>query len=353
MMRITRKNNDLWATVLIAATVAVLIHFPEMMMLSDHSGLSHLFPGMRWVDVGNEIFFTFISLLLLFAINTYLIRRYLGSFGREWPLIIFSFMITWGLSNLLAKVFVFLHQQFDIPAINAMIHHYLHPMRDFVITLIVTGSCYIGHLIQKKQSVEVENQQLRAENLLNQYETLKNQLNPHMLFNSLNTLRSLIRETPEKAQDYLQELSHVLRYMLQSNDVQSVTLYEEMQFVKAYVFLLKMRYEENLMFDICLEDKWQEWHLPPMGIQLLVENAVKHNEISHRRPLTVQIRTEEGQVRVENKVQPKLTTERGTHIGLANLSKRYQLLYRKEIAVREEEGCFCVILPLVKHPFIN
>ena len=105
-----------------------------------------------------------------------------------------------------------------------MVHHYLHPLRDFIITCIVTGSCYMIHLLRKSQQVLVENQQLRTENLVNQYEALKNQLNPHMLFNSLNTLRSLIRETPDKAQDYLQELSRVLRYTLQENESQSVTL---------------------------------------------------------------------------------------------------------------------------------
>lgn len=135
-----------------------------------------------------------------------------------------------------------------------MVHHYLHPLRDFIITCIVTGSCYMIHLLRKSQQVLVENQQLRTENLVNQYEALKNQLNPHMLFNSLNTLRSLIRETPDKAQDYLQELSRVLRYTLQENESQSVTLREEMEFVSAYIFLLKMRYEDNLEFDIRIDE---------------------------------------------------------------------------------------------------
>ena len=90
-----------------------------------------------------------------------------------------------------------------------MVHHYLHPLRDFIMSCIVTGSSYIIHLIIKQQRIIVENEELRMESLRHQYESLKNQLNPHMLFNSLNTLQSLIRESPPKALDYTQELSHV------------------------------------------------------------------------------------------------------------------------------------------------
>ena len=228
-----------------------------------------------------------------------------------------------------------------------MVHHYLHPLRDFIITCIVTGSCYMIHLLRKSQQVLVENQQLRTENLVNQYEALKNQLNPHMLFNSLNTLRSLIRETPDKAQDYLQELSRVLRYTLQENESQSVTLREEMEFVSAYIFLLKMRYEDNLEFDIRIDEAAGGRQLPPMSVQLLIENAVKHNEISNRHPLVIRVFTEGNRLTVSNPVQRKLTASGGLQIGLANLAKRYNLLFKEEIEVREENNTFIVTIPLI------
>ena len=260
---------------------------------------------------------------------------------------ILSFVMTWVMSNLLGQGFVFLHHHFDIPAIDAMVHHYLHPLRDFIITCIVTGSCYMIHLIRKSQQVSIENQQLRTENLVNQYEALKNQLNPHMLFNSLNTLRSLIRETPDKAQDYLQELSRVLRYTLQENECQSVTLQEEMEFVDAYLFLLKMRYEDNLSFDIRIEEGTMLCQLPPMSVQLLVENAVKHNEISNRHPLTIRIYSEGKRLTVSNPIQRKLTASSGMRIGLSNLAKRYRLLFKEEIEVREDNNTFTVTIPLI------
>lgn len=235
---------------------------------------------------------------------------------------------------------MFLHHQFDIPAIDALVHHYLHPLRDFIMSCVVTGSCYMIYLIRQSQQVQVENQQLRAENLLNQYEALKSQLNPHMLFNSLNTLRSLIRETPGKAQEYLQELSRVLRYTLQENECRSVTLREEMDFVNAYIFLLKMRYEDNLVFDIDLGKEHESKQLPPMSVQLLIENAVKHNEISNRHSLTISVRSDHDSLTVSNPIQPKLTHSGGTGIGLVNLSKRYNLLYKKDISIKEDASIF-------------
>ena len=331
----------------VSVMVAFLTHFPELISLFDHSGQNNLFPGMRWMDVTNEIFFTFISLLLLFSLNTVVFHFNRASVVIGWKTIVLSFVVTWVVSNLLGKGFVFLHHHFDIPAIDAMVHHYLHPLRDFIITSIVTGTCYISYLVHKSQLVSLENQQLRTENLVNQYEALKNQLNPHMLFNSLNTLRSLIREVPDKAQDYLQELSRVLRYTLQENENQSVTLREEMDFVRAYIFLLKMRYEENLSFDIKVDEKMSAHRLPPMSVQLLIENAVKHNEISSRRPLVIYIQTVDDKLKVFNPIQPKLTSSAGTRIGLSNLAKRYRLLFKKEIEVKEENEMFIVIIPLI------
>lgn len=298
-------------------------------------------------DVANEILFTFISLLLLFALNTLVFHFNRASANIGWGKIAASFVMTWIVNNLLGQGFVFLHHHFDIPAIDSMVHHYLHPLRDFIMSSIVVGTCYISHLMRKSRLVLLENQQLRTENLVNQYEALKSQLNPHMLFNSLNTLRSLIREEPHKAQDYLQELSRVLRYTLQENENQSVTLKDEMDFVRAYIFLLKMRYEDNLSFDIEVAGEEESRLLPPMSVQLLIENAVKHNEISNRRPLTISIRAIGGRLTVSNPVQSKLTSSAGTRIGLSNLAKRYRLLFKKEIEVKEENETFMVNIPLI------
>lgn len=350
MISINHLRNDkyLLATVIISIAVAVLIHFPESVSLFDQFESHTLFPGMRFADVVNEVAFTFVSLLLLFAVNTRLFHFNRTSIRISWRKFLLSFVLTWVLSNLLGQCFVYLHQTFHIPAIDAMVHHYLHPLRDFIMSCLVTSSCYIIYLIRRQQQVLVENQQLQAENILNQYEVLKNQLNPHMLFNSLNTLRSLVRENQDKAQEYIQQLSRVLRYTLQGNESQCVRLHEEMEFARAYIFLLKTRFEDNLQFDLQMDRAYEDYYLPPMSIQVLIENAVKHNEISDRRPLVIRIATDgSGWLSVSNPLQPKLTTTAGTGIGLANLAKRYHLLFRQEIQITEDRD-FTVRIPLIR-----
>ena len=332
VLKAINKDKYFLSTVIISLMVAVLIHFPESVSLFDRFESHSLFPGMKFMDVANEILFTFVSLLILFAINTRLFHFNQASIKITAAKILLSFILTWIL---------------DIPAIDAMVHHYLHPLRDFIMACLVTSSCCIIYLVRRQQLVLIENEQLQAENIRNQYEVLKNQLNPHMLFNSLNTLRSLVRENQDKAQDYIQELSRVLRYTLQSNESQSVSLREEMEFASAYIFLLKMRFENNLQFDIQIGKSFEDYRLPPMAVQVLIENAVKHNEISDRKPLTIHISTDsEGYLSVSNDIQPKWTATPGTGIGLANLAKRYRLLFKQDIQITEDKE-FTVCIPLI------
>ena len=329
------KNRYTLFVIMVSVSVAVLIHFPELVSLLDILEGATLFPEMEPIDVASEVLFTFISLIILFEVNTLLFHFNQSAVKITWQKMLLSLVLTWILSSLLGKCFVFLHHTFNIPAIDAMVHHYLHPLRDFIMTCTVSGSCYIAYLIRRQQEVVVENQQLQAENILNQYEVLKNQLNPHMLFNSLNTLRSLVREDQDKAQEYIQ-----------GNDSKSVTLRDEMEFVSAYIFLLKMRFEDNLSFDIRIDKQYDDHRLPPMAVQMLIENAVKHNEISDRRPLSIRVYTEGEELVVTNPVQPKLTATAGTGVGLANLAKRYHLLYKCEIQITENKY-FTVRIPLI------
>ena len=331
----------------IAILVAFLMHLPELIALSDPVSGSSLFPDVHWVNVSYEILFTYLSILLLFFLNIRMMMpdnpvRELG-----WKRVAVTFAVTLIVCNLLGKGFVYVHQHFEVPAITAMLHHYLHPLRDILIACIVTGACYLDYQNQRSRRMLLENEQLRSENLVNQYETLKSQLNPHMLFNSLNTLYSLIRESPDKAQNYLQELSRVMRYTLHDNLSHTVTLNEEMNFVHSYLYLLQMRYEDNLHFEIDIPQELLQRQVPPMAVQMLVENAVKHNEISNRNPLTIRIHAEGCGLCVSNRIQPKLTDSSSTCIGLANLSKRYRLPFGQDITIEESEKLFKVTLPLI------
>lgn len=336
------------AILLISAAVALLIHFPELMSLVDNDNSLSPFVNMRFADVANEVVYLFLSLLLMFWLNTVIFKFNNPAVKIGWKRLLISFVLTWALNNLLAQTFIKLHEWFHIPAIDVTLHHYLHPLRDFIISCVVTGASYIIYLIVKQHNIMLENQQLRTENLRNQYETLKNQLNPHMFFNSLNTLSSLIRESPSKAQHYTQELSKVLRYTLQPSELHGVTLAHEMEFVNGYIFLLKTRYEENLDFEFDIRNSAYEKRLPPMAIQMLIENAVKHNEISRRRPLIITISSsDDDSVTVSNPIHEKLSHSQTTGIGLNNLSKRYQLLYKTDIEITTLNDTYSVRLPII------
>lgn len=331
----------------ISVIVAFLMHLPELIALSEPQMNPDLFPGINWLNVGDEILFTYLSILLLFILNRKVFMWDSNIRDIGWKSVAASFLLTLVVCNLLGNSFVFLHKYLDVPAIDATLHHYLHPLRDILIACVVTGTCYLYNQYLSSRRMLLENEQLRTENLLNQYETLKNQLNPHMLFNSLNTLYSLIRESPQKAQTFLQELSRFMRYSLHDNLAHTVTLNEEMEFVRSYIYLLQMRYEDNLHFDINITNEALIRRIPPMAVQMLVENAVKHNEISSRNPLTVYIKADADQLCISNHLQPKLSDTTGTCIGLANLSKRYRLLVNKEITIEETENEFKVTLPLI------
>ena len=333
---------------IISISVGTLLHLPELISYIEQPEALSLFGYIRGEDLLSEVLFTIFSLVSLFLFNTYLLKTFTPDKITRWRYIIVIVLCMLLLSHALGQGFFYLHTHFHVPAINTQIHHYLHPVRNLVIGIIVVGSCYIIELIHQKQKVQVENEKLYSENILNQYEALKNQLNPHMLFNSLNTLQSLVREDKHIAISYIKELSTVLRYTLHDNENKSVTLKEEMNFVQAYIYLLKMRFEDNLSFQIEIDESVMNEYLPPMSLQLLVENAVKHNEISNRKPLMISVAlTTDHYICVSNPIQAKLSTEAGTGVGLANLSKRYQLLYNKEILISADENTFEVKLPLI------
>jgi hypothetical protein len=201
---------------------------------------------------------------------------------------------------------------------------------------------------QLQQMAELENEQLKKENLQTQLEALKNDLSPHFLFNSLNALQALIRENSEVANQYVNHLSNVLRSSLQSNDNRYVRLEEEIKLVQSYIFLVGMRYGTNLIIQMTIDEKYFSFLIPPLTIQTLIENAIKHNEISKRNPLTININTQEDSVIVENNLQPKISPEFSMGIGLNNLTKRFLLLGGKEITISKTDGQFLVTVPLIK-----
>lgn len=224
----------------------------------------------------------------------------------------------------------------------------LYTIRDLIISLVILGGVFFIKVIADRQLFILENERLTRENLQSRYESLKNQLSPHFLFNSLSALKSLIAEHPQNAQVYVDHLSQVLRHSLNGNKNKTVPLSDELVVLDSYIFLIKMRYESNITIERNVDPGLLQHRLPPLALQTLVENSVKHNVISSRHPLLIRIFTEAEKIIVINSVREKYSAEEGTGIGLPNLVTQYRLLGAEEIQIIRGANEFRVELPLLK-----
>ena len=217
----------------------------------------------------------------------------------------------------------------------------------FTLAVVILYS-RIYTLIYREQQISLENEMLRSENLTTKYNMLASQINPHFLFNSLSSLSMLVREKDEeRALKYIDQRSYTFRYLSQNGaNSNFVTLREEIQFAEAYSFLFKIRYADKIAFDFDIEDQYLDYKLPPISLQPLIGNAVKHNTISSKRLFRVRIYTEDGFLVVSNEKRPMLEPNPGTGVGLSNLNSRYQLLLNQEIEIINREQQFMVRLPL-------
>ncbi len=195
----------------------------------------------------------------------------------------------------------------------------------------------------RQAAIDIE--KMKNEQLSSQYQSLKNQVNPHFLFNSLNALSSLVYDDQKKAIQFIRKLSEVYRYVLDKKDEEIVPVIDELTFTKAYIFLQQIRFGENFQVKIDGDDKAAGF-LPPLALQLLVENAVKHNVVSDSKPLTLNINIRKHDMLVENVIQRKQATD-STGIGLSNLKARYKYLSNEEMTVSDDGSYFRVNLPIL------
>lgn len=218
----------------------------------------------------------------------------------------------------------------------------------FILIILLLGliilSKNLRYKLRRRADIQ-EKEQLRHENLQNELSALKNQVNPHFLFNSLNSLNSMIRDNKE-ATNFVNQLSYMYRYILQSGQQDLVSLKEELKFIDSYIFLIKARYRDKFSIEIDINKKWEQAQIPVLALQLLIENAVKHNEISDKNPLKVLVYTKDDNLIIENKIQPRNTFVDSTGQGLANINKRFYLLKQKNIQISNENNIFRIKLPL-------
>jgi sensor histidine kinase YesM len=208
---------------------------------------------------------------------------------------------------------------------------------------------------KEKQRLKLENEVLKNEQLKATHETFKQQVDPHFLFNSLNTLQSLVKQqNTEQTLQFIKELSQVYRYMLSSRDKSFVTVGEEIEFLKSYLYLLEIRFGRAFNTVIRVDEKCALTSIPTHTLQLLAENAVKHNVVGKEEPLTLEIKSDDEYLIVSNNLLPKRHNVQSAGIGLQNINTRYSLLFGKEISISTANGHFTVLLPVINgHENIN
>jgi sensor histidine kinase YesM len=214
---------------------------------------------------------------------------------------------------------------------------------------IVSTTLMEGEYIFKKWKESLAEKEVFEQlNLQQEFNHLKSQVNPHFLFNSFNTLSSLISEDPDQAEHFLNELSKVYRYLLRNNENELTTLQNELQFIRSYFKLLSYRYGSALQMKIEVDKKYEQYFLPSLSLQLLVENVVKHNIISRQYPLVIDIFTTAGnKLVVNNNLQPKVIKAPSNKVGLDNIKTKYELLEQKGFQVLSDDKNFTVVLPLM------
>lgn len=214
-------------------------------------------------------------------------------------------------------------------------------------TIAITSIYEVVFFIQQLKVSLTQKEELKREGLRAELNALKTQVNPHFLFNNLNTLCAIIPEDSEKAVTFVEQLSKVYRYILEVKDEKTIPLLEEIQILKAYAFLLNTRFGNNFQLTIDIPTNELQTRIVPFSLQLLVENALKHNIVSKENPLTIQITSEHGQLIVRNNIQKKQQVEKSTGIGLMNIRNRYKLITEKLVQVSETPQYFIVSLPLI------
>lgn len=215
-----------------------------------------------------------------------------------------------------------------------------------VLVLLLLLSWLVNLTFQHQESI-IEKEQAKRKALHHQLEALRSQINPHFLFNTLNSLNRLIREQPDKASVFVSKLSWLLRTTLQQSEKDYITLEEELGYLEAYVFLQKERFGEKLVIDVSIPDQMRKVNIPSFSLQLLVENAIKHNVISSKQPLKVQIYFEDKFLIVSNPIQKRSDSVESIGKGLSSLSIRFQFLNKKDIQVEKTENLFLVKLPIL------
>ncbi len=245
-------------------------------------------------------------------------------------------------------VYVLAHYQFQYDWSQMRMPVKLAFTLGFRINLFLNTLNAIFFFLQQQREAQLEAERFKKISVQAQFQALKNQVNPHFLFNNLNVLSTLVYKDAAVASEFIEELAKVYRYVLQNFEKELIELRSELEFIRSYCYLLEKRFGKSLHIDIDIPETFLSYHIVPVALQMLIENAIKHNVSSRNRPLHIRVYVDENQqLVVQNNLQPKQEKEISTQIGLENISQRYQFVSKQTITVQQEADFFIIRLPLL------
>jgi two-component system LytT family sensor kinase len=328
-------NKNLWLIIPLVGIIISLVYLIDTGRIANPQAIFHVFHG---------IIMTSGLWLGCMAIVLYLWKKYPWEHHPAKHLII-------EIPAIVAYTIVFSFAVYFVEAKFGLSHYqdislFMDAITTILITLFITSIheaifFYRQWKYNFSKSVRLEKDHLEAK-----YEALKSQINPHFLFNSLNSLVSLVEDN-EKAVDYIQNLSEFLRYLLKGSNREVVLVREELEMLKKYIQILKIRFGKNLITNINIPEKYYHFSVPPLVLQILTENCIKHNIISQNKPLKISVYAENESITVENVLQRK-SIPNTTGQGLKNITERYRFFTTREVRIKETIGTFAVTIPLIK-----
>jgi two-component system, LytTR family, sensor kinase len=298
------------------------------------------------------VIFSFSVTFCLYFANSWIIeiiQKAEKKFKSQVSRLFFELLVTMVISVVLmyffVKIFLFVR---NVDPKETRIGMYDSIVIAIIVTLICVSITELFFFLNKWKKTLVETEQLKRQNIESQYAALTSQVNPHFLFNSLNALNSLIQNDPEKALIFNREFAKIYRYVLDSKDKLVVTLQEELDFLNSYLYLQKIRYDKALQYQIEINFSCMDYYLPPLSLQLLIENSIKHNEVSEEKPLHIKISCEGMELTIINNYQPIGSEKRSEGIGLKNLIERYSHYTDIMPVFKIENNEYIARIPLLK-----
>ena len=343
-----KKNNIFW----------VGNRYIYILLLSLYSYLNILFTeGDRifGFDLNGYYLFSILLVIVIFVwegnrlVAKYILNKtHLDFFRKFHPLVVhflLSLMVV-GIAAIAPIITVIFIKSLNFANIN--LHAKLSLGFAFRINLFLNSiNAIVFYMSQLKQS-QIEAEKFKKQSMEARFEALKNQINPHFLFNSFNVLSNLVYKDPDTSSDFIQQLSKVYRYLLKYQEQKVVKVKDELEFLKSYIYLLTIRFDENLFIKNNLAPDTHALYIAPASLQLLIENAIKHNIVSNKKPLIIDIFSEDDNyLVVKNNIQPKNVQESSTSVGLKNIIKRYEFISDKKVVVEKTEEAFLVKVPLI------